>query len=520
MARSLAVIFFLCFFQNVFAQVEVINEDQVEILDAANLRFKKLPDGTEVQVLSGGVKLRQGTTIFSCDSCVVNNSLNLFEAFGSVHINDSDTAHVYSNYLRYLTDKRMAYLTKSVRLTDGHGVLTTNDLEYDVVNRIGTYKNGGKVVNKKSVLTSKEGIYYADLHDIYFKNTVNLKDPAYNLKSDSLLYNTETQVATFIAETFIRDSSGRTIKTSQGYYDLVNRKAQFSARTDIQDKSLFASADEVINDNAQNITQLKGRAIMRDTAEGHSVLADEIFINNKTKAFLATRKPVMLIEQDNDSIYVAADTLFSARITDLYPTDSVRKLFKNEEDSTNRYFEAYRNVRVFSDSVQAVSDSLIYSFKDSIFQLYYDPVVWNNKSQVTADTIFLYTKNKKANRFRAIENSFLVNEIEPGVYNQIKSSRMEGLFTEGSIDSVRARGQAESVYFLQDEDSAYTSANQTSSDVIDIYFLKGELEKVVLRSSVKGTLWPISQKSPAELQLEKFRWLMNRRPKTRYELFE
>ena len=55
---------------------------------------------------------------------------------------------------------------------------------------IGTYKNGGKVVNKKSVLTSKEGYYYADLKDVYFKKNVLLKDPAYNIDTDSLLYNT------------------------------------------------------------------------------------------------------------------------------------------------------------------------------------------------------------------------------------------------------------------------------------------------------------------------------------------
>ncbi len=30
----------------------------------------------------------------------------------------------------------------------------------------------------------------------------------------------------------------------------------------------------------------------------------------------------------------------------------------NANDSTNRYFQAYHNVRIFSDSLQAVSDSL------------------------------------------------------------------------------------------------------------------------------------------------------------------
>ena len=97
---------------------------------------------------------------------------------------------------------------------------------------------------------------------------------------------------------------------------------------------------------------------------------------------------------------------------------------------------------------------------------------------------------------------------------------MDGYFKEGVIDSVRARGLAESVYFLEDKDSAFSGVNQTKSEAIDIYFDSGELSKVVFRSNLNGTLYPIKQKKPSEMLLDKFRWLESRRPKTKYELFE
>ncbi|HZG99533.1 MAG TPA: OstA-like protein, partial [Flavisolibacter sp.] len=134
-----------------------------------SLREVRLPDGTQLQTLAGNVGIRQGTTFFYCDSMVINLSTKIMEAFGRVHINDSDTAHVYANYLRYIMDTRYAYFNGNVKLTDGHGTLTTQNLEYDVATKVGTYRNGGKVVNKKSVLTSQEGVYYADVKDIYFK---------------------------------------------------------------------------------------------------------------------------------------------------------------------------------------------------------------------------------------------------------------------------------------------------------------------------------------------------------------
>lgn len=501
----------------------------VEILQARKLEFRKVNDTTQLQILAGNVKLKQSTSFFWCDSCVINNNTKTFEAWGHVRINDADTATIYASHLRYLMDKKIAYLDGGVKLTDGKGELTTPDLEYDMTTDIGVYTHGGRVVNKKTVLTSQEGHYYAGLRDVYFKKNVELKDPAYYIKTDSLLYNTQTQTTRFIAETFIKDSSGRTIETQEGYYNIATGKAEFGRRPIIRDGNTMITADNIIFDDSSHTSQARGNVIIKDSVQQTTIIAGEVFRDNKNDRMLATRKPLMIIKQENDSIYVTADTLFSARLSDLYgKKDSLVKdtvkgtkvVNINEKDSTNRYFEAYRHVRIFSDSMQAVSDSLFYSFKDSVFRLFQGPVIWSKESQITGDTIWVITKNKKADKIKVFENSFLVNKIEPEVYNQIKSSRMDGYFKDGSIDSVRAAGFAECIYYIQDEDSAFTGINESKCDIIDIYFAKEELRKVVFRSSVTGIIWPMNQKDPREMRLENFKWLESRRPKTKYELFE
>lgn len=686
--------------QNLPATTTLTPEDTVrtvEILPGVKkLEYRKIDSVTEVQILTGNVRLRQGTSIFECDSCVINKRLNLFEAFGNVHINDSDTANVYANHLRYLTDKRMAYLDGKVRLTDGKGTLTTPYLEYDVNTKVGIYKKGGKVVSKSTVLTSDEGYYYADLKDVYFKKNVKLKDPKYELESDSLLYNTESETARFIAETFIKDSTNRTIRTREGYYNQQTGKAEFGQRPVVQDGAIQATGEKIFSDDSTGTTQIIGRAILVDTAANRTVLADEIFFNNKNESFLATKKPLMIIKQESDSIFITADTLFSAKLTDLYrkkepvpesdtadkmtnnnkkttlpdslltsnipktkkgkkatdergepeklllnkvtdrdsasfisdkpgistarigldekkdttadtgaiqeikpsdakardslttssagalispkpleqfskkdtavntgglqvfkPTDSkvkdstnmapgdtslsarlselhskkditekidtlkgVSVLELNPNDSSNRYFEAYRNVRIYTDSLQAICDSMFYSFKDSVFRLYDKPVVWSKESQITGDTILLHTKNKKADRMEVFKNSFLANLVQQDLFNQIRATRLDAYFVDGSLDSVRARGNAEAIYYIQDEDSAFTGVNQSTCDLMDIYFRDKELDRVVFRSQVKGTIWPMQQKTSQEMKLGKFKWLEAQRPKTRYELFE
>lgn len=502
----------------------------IEILPGVRkLEFRKLNDSTQLQILAGNVRLKQNTSYFYCDSCVINSNTKTFEAWGNVHINDADTANIYASHLRYFINKKLAFLDGGVRLTDGKGTLTTPDLEYDMTTDIGIYKHGGKVVNKKTVLTSREGYYYAGLRDVYFKQNVELKDPGYFIKTDSLLYNTESQTARFIAYTLIKDSSGRTIETKEGYYNMQTGKAEFGGRPVIKDGKLTVTANSIATDDSTGISHAKGNVIIIDSVQNTTIIAGEVFNDSKKDRILATRKPLMIVKQDNDSIYITADTLFSARLTDLYgQKDSVLKdtvkgtkvMNVKNKDSTNRYFEAYRHVRIFSDSLQAVSDSMFYSFKDSTFRLYQDPVLWAKESQITGDTILLFTKNKKADRMKVFENSFLVNRLDPGIYNQIKATRMDAYFKEGNIDSVRANGFAECIYFLQDEDSAYTGINDSKSDIMDIYFNNQELQKVVFRSSVTGTIWPIKQKDPKEMRLENFRWLDDRRPKTKYELFD
>jgi lipopolysaccharide export system protein LptA len=636
----------------------------VEIINSKKLNLKKPNDSTDLTVLVGDVQLKQGGTLFYTDSCVIDNRKKIFQAFGHVHINDSDTTDIYSDYLRYQSEIKKAYFNGNVKLTDGHGTLTTPDMDYDMNTKVGTYTKGGKVVNKKSVLTSQEGYYYADLKDVYFKKNVVLKDPAYSLTADSLLYSTAFETVRFITKTVIIDSNKRKITTSDGYYDLKRGKAEFGKRPVVEDGKTTVVGDRIAFDDSTGISEAIGRAIVVDSANGTTIYGDKIFRNRKTEAILATMKPIMIIKQEGDSIYVTADTLFSARLTDLYSrpesfrkdsivkkdsaaitnisvrpdsiivsdsiagrnsaiADSLKKniaviaiadtsahklsliqkdslytadtlgnkalvikpdtltnlaqvnkdslikkvplpaidtstkklalgkkgkvgksrlavpveaakdttedktaltgvttLDLKENDSTNRYFEGYRHVRIFSDSMQAVCDSLFYSFHDSTFRLFVDPIIWSKESQITGDTIHMLTRNKKADRLKVWNNSLLVNHLDKEAFNQIKSSRMDAYFLNGDIDSVRAKGSAECIYYLQDKDSAYTGINQSQSDIMDVYFREKEINRVVFRSSVKGTLWPIRQKNPAEMRLQNFKWLEARRPKTKYELFE
>ena len=525
----------------------------IEIIFARSLRMFTLPNGTELQTLAGNAAVKQGNTILKGDSIVLNPLTGIAEVFGNVHINDADSVNTYASYLKYLGKERVAYLKENVKLTDGKGTLLTEDLEYNLATGIASYKGGGRVVNGKTILTSTDAVYYSNTKDVYFKKYVHLTDPQYDIKADSLLYNTLYKTATFISPTTIKTKDSGVIRTTSGTYNLETGEAIIYERTAYSDSTRSIIGGKIAFDEKSGLLQVEENGKLVDSVNNVTVLSGQILLDKNKGTFLASRKPVRILYRDNDSTYVAADTLFSGlrkydttQNVTITKTDTLNQVlainmdpvadtvtFKSDSSykATNssaikptdsiRYFLAFHNVKIFNDSLQAVCDSLYYSTEDSVFRMYRDPVFWNGNTQVNGDTIYLHTKNQQAEKLLVFNNGLVVNQSNPKLYNQMGGRTITGYFVKGNIDYVRVKGSpAESIYYPQDEDSAYVGMNRSSGDVIDIFFINKELNKVVFVNDVNGTLYPLRQIPAGEDRLKGFLWLDKRRPKTKFELFE
>lgn len=510
------------------------NGKMIMIISADRENFQQIDSITQVLSLVGKAKVQQEKTIFEADSIALNQLTNILEAFGNVHINDNDSIHTYSQYLKYVGKEKKAYLNKKVKLTDGKGVLTTEELVYDEQTKIGIYYKGGKVVNGKTVLTSTEGYYYGETKDVYFKQNVFLKDSGFTVKTDTLLYNTNTGITTIVAPSTIV-SGKQTIKTKDGYYDTKSKKAFFNQRPIIDDSTYTFTADKIAVDDKTGLSEYDGNAVYRTKdSTGYDLIAGNIKANKKTNALLATQKPLLLLKQFQDTTYVTADTLFTSKLSELLKSrtvpvvrDSVKDkmpVTKNPKDSSaDRYFEAYFNVRIFNDSLQAVCDSLFYSGEDSVFRLFKNPIAWAQKNQITGDTMYLFVQNKKPERLYVFENAMSIQKLTDKYFNQIKGTTINGFFLDGKIDHLRAKGNAETVYYGVDESNKYLGVNKATCDVIDMYFEHkkdgSSPQKIVLRNNLEGTAYPMRQINHEELRLRKFKWLENLRPKSKFDIF-
>lgn len=512
--------------------VKVGNGSLLEIIKADRYNLKKIDSVNQFISYAGNVKIKQDKTIFYADSAVLNPVTNIFEAFGNVHINDADSVHTYSQYLKYLAKEKKAFLKKRVKLTDNKSTLTTDELEYDVTVKIGTYLKSGKVVNEKTTLTSTEGYYYGETRDIIFKRKVLLVNPDYRIETDTLQYNTDTEIATFTSPTTIKNDKKLVIKTRSGFYDLKKKRAELYKRSIIDDSTYTMTADDMALDSISGLGEFRGNAVYRgkDSAKGFDLIANNIKTNNKNNSLLATQRPLLLLKQERDSIYIAADTFYSARLSDLLKTKNVPRVRDSmdfsfitdttREDSTDKYFEAYYHVRIFSDSMQSVGDSLFYALKDSVFRLFKSPVVWAQANQVTGDTIYMYLKNNKPERLYVFENAMALSQVDSTLYfNQVKGNTINAYFdTSGQINFLRSKGNSENVYYGVDEEKNFIGVNKNSSDVVEIRFADGKPKRVVFINAVDGIMHPMRQVNHEDLKIRNFKWLDHLRPKTKFDI--
>jgi lipopolysaccharide export system protein LptA len=592
----------------------------IEIIHADSLIMYER-DSVSMTRFVGNALFKQGTTLFNCDSAVKNNKTNIIDAYGHIHINQADSVHIYGNFLNYDANTRIALLRDEARLTDGKVTITGPELQYDMNAKIGSYVKSGRLVNGKSVLTSDEGYYYTETKEMHFIRNVLLVDPEYTLSTSELLYNTDTKIATIIAPTTINNNDKSTMYATSGYYDTEKGYGNFGSRPTIEDSTGTITADNIEMDKLTGMAYATGNMVYKDTARKMSLLANRGVVNQREKTILATQKPLLIMEKGKDTMYMAADTLFSgvirpddslsipsvaglkrvpesptknlrtlktirppekftATISPITKGDSIARrqqdsiaanvmmfmadsalaktrqkldtsMVKNvkiapipnivmqdslpgikhhadsmaltapKDTAEHRYILAYHNVRVFSDSLQAVADSAYYTSQDSIFRFYRNPVIWsNNTTQLSGDTILMFTKNQTADKMLLKNNGFIINEAGPGMFNQIKGNNITGYVVGETLEWMHVEGNAETINYIKDQGGAYMSVNKAQCAIINIFFKKGEVDKVVLIKDPEGVVYPFTQRPKDQLQLENFKWDIKRQPKTKYELMQ
>jgi lipopolysaccharide export system protein LptA len=233
-----------------------------------------------IQKLSGNVRMRQDDVLVFCDTAILDE----FDARlkGNVVIQQHDTVKVFADSAHYRTDTKISELYKDVVLENGRQKLFTQRLRYDLGQKIATYHTGATMSNGKSQLVSKHGYYYVDDGDMYFKGNVVVTDPEFTMRSDTLAFNSKTQLVRFVAPTLISQPKGK-IYTEGGFYDIENNFAEFDLNPQYDREGQIGTAKKMRYSGTSKEYVLEGDALIDDKPKGRKTRADVIRYNSDTE---------------------------------------------------------------------------------------------------------------------------------------------------------------------------------------------------------------------------------------------
>jgi len=489
---------------------------KIEIVKADSLLFQTLELGRYRKII-GRVQLRHEKANMFCDSAIIDIEANYMTAYGKqVHIKKGDSIDVWGNFLEYFGDQKLGRLTGMCSMRDKTMTLTSPELNYNTETDVGSYMSGGRIVNKETTITSAIGYYYHNQSTALFYGDVVLRDLERTIFADSLRYNTEKEIAYFITKTTIIDKDSNVIVTNSGYYDTKKEKAFFGNNTEIKKGDASVKAETIDYDNQTKIAIAQKNVVFSDSSERTTILSNYIYSDEKKSLVKAFKDPLMISVSDDekDTMYLSADTLLSFKISNqdsIFLNDSI------EGNDSIKIIQAWRNMKLIQGEMSAVADSMFYSEQDSIFKMYYSPILWMDSTQITGDSIYLYNRNNSIYKLDIYNNAFIINLQDKEVYNQTKGKFMQAFIINKEMDKVNVDGNAESIFFIKDDD-AYNGANKSTSAFITVSFNKGEVNRVKLTGTPEAEFTPMKKLSVETFRLDGFKWYGDKQPLTKYDV--
>ena len=266
---------------------------------------------------------QQDNAILRCDSAVFFEARNVFEAYNNVHINQADTVNIYSDRLTYDGNTKMAHLSSNVRLLDRTSVLTTNILDYNMNTKVGTYVQGGKIVSKGAkaendvTVTSKNGYYFANSRDAYFRYDVVVVSPEVRILPDTMRYNTLNSWTYFYGPTNIKGKDDN-LYTENGAYNTKSEYAYFGRKNLYTSGSKSLKGDSLYYDGIAGYGKAVRNIVFSDTVDRTVLYGQLGYYYKADERALVTKNPYVGMGKDSvkvndvlrpDTLWVGADTL-------------------------------------------------------------------------------------------------------------------------------------------------------------------------------------------------------------------
>ena len=459
--------------------------------------------GKNIQKLIGDIVLRHDSTFFYCDSAYLNDKTQNFDGFGHIHINSSDSLHIYGDSIQYNSQSTICVINGNVVLHNDSTKIESNEMDYNRTTKIANYPHEGIITRGNKVLTSRKGTYDSDNDKIYFYNDVVVTTPDCKMLTDTLFYFTKLETMMFFGPTTIINKEN-TIKGEYGRYNTISKDAVVNKKAFLQNESQSIAADSLFYNQNDDFAKAHGNVVIIDTSNKLIANCQYGEMWKKLGYTFITDSLMLTYYEDTDSLFLSSDSL---RLTFDTTTDNLQTI------------EAINNVKFFRTDVQGRGELLIYSKLDSTMHLLNDPVVWFDSCQLTAVSIRLTTNNNKPDSAFLNGKGFIIMHDSIEGFNQIKGDTIIAKLIENKLDNIRSTRNAEMIFYVREDDGTLTGLNKAKAPTIAFKARDGKIQSVVYKGKSEETMFPEKEISTSNNRLGGFVWLNNKRPHSKDDVW-
>lgn len=313
--------------------------------------------------LIGNVAFHHNGTIITCDTAYRYSEQNM-EGVGNVIINN-DSTFIYGDRFTYNGETNIARIyAPLIKTVDKDAVMYTRNMEFNTLENKGSYYGGGTVAQRDNLMESDEGEYYTDTREVVLIGNVSMKNDNYEIKTDSIGFNLETELVTFYKKTDIWNHEGEFLIADHGTYSRPDEVYDFTKNAYILTEEQELWADSINYRSRENEAILKQNIQILDTVQMLLSFGDYGHYWGDVRHVIMTGNPSVISYADgeSDSTFMRADTLW------VFPALDLKDSVSQEISDSLSYDQVADSVLLQGSDSMAVSlpDSLSLEKTDSI----------------------------------------------------------------------------------------------------------------------------------------------------------
>ena len=464
--------------------------------------------------------LEQDIAFYDSTAVLINDSTQVSSKIGYYWVNQdiakfidsvvvlSENMSLLADSLLYRTEDQVAQFIGPTYIVQDSSEIYCEAGFYDVKNQNAEFRENAEYVNNDQRAWADRIVYTGENALVELKGNAHFEELDRKVAADLIQYFEESGQTLITGNARFQDST-RNVTADRIEYNRTTEVLKTIGRSRLTEADQVIEADTIDYDQLTGLGFARGHVVFQDTAAKTTVIAEFARYNKKTEFVKAYghRRPLLKSLMDNDTMYLTGDTLVFQTYMDTISQDSFQRFF------------GYHDVRILRGTMQGLCDSLSFDARDSMFHLLGSPVMWSDTTQFVADTIRLQLRNQKMDRIFLRQNAIIVSIVQQTFFDQIKGRNVDGIFEDDALKSLDVIGNAESIYYAQDDASAFIGVNQIASSEIFFTFADKELERIKFVTKPTGKLVPMEKANHATLRLDGFSWKEELRPKVLEDLF-